>query len=572
MRSPKHSEEDNKKQAWRQFRSMFRGYYAVSAMSLTGSVLQVFLVFPIIYIVRKIFDTTIPSHNAVELLILGGVLLVLNLLQGGINLWSNYIVLKVTKDAIQVFRSDLLKKLFEMPRHFYTDADRGKLHSVIVRDTERVDMMISAVATVILPTLVTGAILGAVLLYLNWFLSLCLIILSPFVLWMSMTAGRNFKRETSVFQEAYARFSKGILFLLQMIDLTRVQTAEQFESEKQEKNIRDLNEVGTRLVWSNAVFRFAHDSAVVFVATVILVVGGWMVVRGRLTVGELVAFYVVIGTLRGNVSNLASTVPLIIAGRISLFEILNIMREPESKLYKGTKKLRFGGTITAEAVTFGFHNGVLFEDVNFDLSPGKIVALAGENGAGKSTIVNIILGFYAPHSGRLLAEGCPYSEIDLQHLRRSIGVVVQDSPVFPGTILENLSYGSPEAKMEMIAAAAQLATADEFIRQQPKAYDTYVGEDGLLLSGGQRQRLCIARALLRRPKLLILDQLDDHLDEKSLAQILKNLKKLDYSPACLLISHDAAVTHIADEVCVLKNGRLTTIQKTILSSPMQRSN
>ncbi len=204
------------------------------------------------------------------------------------------------------------------------------------------------------------------------------------------------------------------------------------------------------------------------------------------------------------------------------------------------------------------------------LRPGKITALVGPNGAGKSTIVNLILGFYIPDTGKIFAGNHPYSEIDMKHLRESIGVVLQDSPIFRGTIFENITYGNAQVSFDDVAAVAHLAAADEFIGKQNHGYETLVGEEGVLLSGGERQRISIARALLRRPKLLILDQLDDHLDRDALKIILSNIKRLDYSPACLLISHNPAVEQIADDVYILKNNALMHSRETLpVPSPLQ---
>ncbi|MFC1488445.1 ATP-binding cassette domain-containing protein [Thermodesulfobacteriota bacterium] len=188
--------------------------------------------------------------------------------------------------------------------------------------------------------------------------------------------------------------------------------------------------------------------------------------------------------------------------------------------------------------------------------PNQMVALVGPNGAGKSTIVNLILGFYRPQEGGLFADDCPYVNMDIVHFRRQIGVVTQDPIIFSGTVLENITYGSPEANTDQVVRAAELAVAHEFILRLPEGYDTFVGGRGVLLSGGQRQRIAVARALLRRPQLLILDEPTHHLDKTGVYELMGNLKRLEQVPSILIISHDVDILDAADQSYYLKEGRV----------------
>jgi ABC-type bacteriocin/lantibiotic exporter with double-glycine peptidase domain len=200
------------------------------------------------------------------------------------------------------------------------------------------------------------------------------------------------------------------------------------------------------------------------------------------------------------------------------------------------------------------------------LHPHSRVAIIGANGVGKSTIAHLILGFYSPLSGCLHADDVPYEEVDVVHLRRQIGVVMQDPALFSGTISENICYGATDIDRKKIEGAAKLAMAHDFIQNLPEGFDTYIGEDGVLLSGGERQRLAITRALLRRPKLLILDEPTNHLDRIAVGQLLDNLDALDYHPALLMISHDMSVIRHADEVYRLEEGILTPYMHTQMAS------
>ena len=187
---------------------------------------------------------------------------------------------------------------------------------------------------------------------------------------------------------------------------------------------------------------------------------------------------------------------------------------------------------------------------------GKSMAIIGANGAGKSTLINLVLGFYKPESGSINLDGIPYSDIDFHHFRRSIGVVLQHPPLIPGTIRENIRYGNESRSDDEILQVSKLSLAYEFIRLLPDVFDTQIGEDGVLLSGGERQMVAIARALLRRPALLILDEPTNHLDGEAVGKIMQNLKEIDYKPAILLISHNMEVVSFAEEVRMLEHGML----------------
>jgi ABC-type bacteriocin/lantibiotic exporter with double-glycine peptidase domain len=196
--------------------------------------------------------------------------------------------------------------------------------------------------------------------------------------------------------------------------------------------------------------------------------------------------------------------------------------------------------------------------VSVAVDPGERLVIVGPNGAGKSTLVSLILGLYRPQRGSLFADDVPYDEIDMRVLRSSIGVVMQDPIVFSGSIRDNIAFGTPGLDDAAVRRAAELATASRFIDRMPEGLETQVGDEGVLLSGGQRQRLAIARALARRPALLILDEPTTYLDAASAGELMENLRRLDPAPAVLLVTHDPLITGYGDRAVELRDGRLAT--------------
>jgi len=206
--------------------------------------------------------------------------------------------------------------------------------------------------------------------------------------------------------------------------------------------------------------------------------------------------------------------------------------------------------------------------VSLDVEAGETLAIVGANGAGKSTIISLILGFYRPKSGSLTVGGRPYEELDLRSLRRKIGVVLQKPTFFTGTIAENLAYGWSDVSREALETAAREACADSFIKNLPEGFDTLIGEGGAMISGGEGQRLAIARALIGRPKLLILDEPTNHLDADSIEQIMARITSDPDHATILIISHDRTVVDFADTVLRLDGGRLTPSKRRPIAAPL----
>jgi len=552
--------------AWQYYLRCYRGSYRDLLLSLLASVAQSLIVMQIAALIRYVFDVVIPSGDSTLLITAGLGLVAMHLADIGATLWIGHVVVRSTGNAIQRFRDELLKRLFSFSRSYYTEVDRGALHSKIVHDTLRLERMGNSLAAKVLPALLTGAVLGAVLLYLNWRLSLLILGIAPLFMVVSSIMGRAVAGGTRGFHRSIDVFSKGILSVLQTMDLTRIQSAEEFEMERQGRGFDLLRQANAKWTWLNVAYGAVSVTAVAIFGVIILIVGGRAVATGQMTVGALLSFYVAFGLLRPRLGLIYTSIPHVIEGNESLTTLYGMLKMDDARPYAGTRRIAFNGEVRLEGVCFQYKDVPVLRDVNLTILPGSTVAVVGPNGSGKSTVANLIVGFYRPQSGHLYADGQPFDELDITHLRRSIGVVTQDPILFPGTILDNIVYGCPDADRQQVIAASEMATVHEFIQQLPQGYDTLVGEEGVLLSGGQRQRIAIARALLRRPKLLILDEPTNHLDEAAVRQLLSNLSIRDNPPASLIISHDAEVVRLASHTYALQEGRIVASEAYTLSS------
>jgi ATP-binding cassette subfamily B protein len=280
------------------------------------------------------------------------------------------------------------------------------------------------------------------------------------------------------------------------------------------------------------------------------------VATDRITLGRLIAFYVIMGLLQTRVQTAAFNLQLVFEGAEALLRLHRLSTERVEPPYDGSRRISFEGGIELQGIGFGYPRQPLFDGVDLSIRSGEIVALVGGNGAGKSTIASLVLGFYRPHRGTVLADGVPFDDLDLAHLRRQMGVVHQEPLLFPGTIASNIAYDRSDADEAAIERVARLATADLFVGKLPEGIATAVGEEGHLLSRGERQRIALARALLDSPTLLVLDEPTSNLDEEARVLLLEHLLALDPRPAMLLITHDPDLVMAADQVAVLRDGRI----------------
>jgi len=548
---------------WKYFAQLFRGSVSMVLVSVVASVAQSLVLLPTIFLLPYIFDTVIPAGNIPLLAILGLAILGLYLINGALALSTFTVTLRLTKKVVAALRIEVLTRFYSLPRQFYDRADLGRLHTSIVQDTERIDIMTSGVVAILLPALIVSIALSLFLLLLNPILSLILLILLPTLIFASKQLTKLGSRRVKAFRTSFETFSKGMLFILQSMDLTRVQAAESFEIARQSAAIDDLRRVSGSMAWFNDAFAQFQNVSGVTIGIVILIVGGAFVANGTMTVGKVITFYVAFTQLTGTIRTVTSQVTAILLGNEALKALFQLMHDEESQPYTGTEQIDFRGGIALEEVTFRYATNVILRETSLTLRPGEKVAIVGANGAGKSTIVNLILGFYRPESGALYAEGQPYADLDVTALRRGMGIVLQEPIIFAGTVAENIACGHPDATHEQIAQAARQASADEFISQLDQDYETFIGENGVLLSGGQRQRIAIARALLRQPALLIFDEPTNHLAQASVRSLLDTLRSMQPAPALLVISHDRAFVRDFDHVYLLENATLAEIQSVL---------
>lgn len=336
-------------------------------------------------------------------------------------------------------------------------------------------------------------------------------------------------------------------------------TTEQLESDRVRQESAAYVDANRKAIAISSAFIPIIRMAILagFVATFLL--GGWMTLEGQLNVGAYGVLVFLTQRLLWPLTNLAETVDLYERAMASSRRILDVIEVPVRIRDRPDARAldRVSGHIRFENVTFAYQGGPpVLQDINLDIPASSTVAFVGQTGAGKSTLVKLLLRFYSPDSGRITLDGAPLEALQLGSLRRHIGLVSQDVFLFAGSVRENIAYGDPGADMQRVQAAADAAEASEFIRRLPQGFDTVVGERGQKLSGGQRQRLSIARALLKDPAVLVLDEATSAVDNETEAAIQRSVARISHTRTTLIIAHRLSTIVHADAIHVLDRGRV----------------
>jgi ATP-binding cassette, subfamily B, bacterial MsbA len=544
------------KGAWHYYWNLYaleRGRIIVATLS---AIAQSAALLPVPLLIGYLLDKAIVGDSLRAVLLAGVSVLAAHLTYSGLVLLTRHLLVIADTNAMKMFRSDLVDHLFKISRQHYTGLDQSRTQNTIVQDTERVAAMSTALMDQLIPGLIAAAALIAIMTWVYAWLSLVTLVFVPLLYWLLHIIARRMQRESKNFRLTFENFSRSISRLLRDMTLIEYAGAEDYERARQKAEIAGLSKAH-RAFHSVVIKHSVLNHLLAGVSgALVLVIGGSGIVGGRITPGQLLALYAGFALLRNQWLAVSRAVPVIITGRESLRALWDMLSEEYPSPYHGTRELRLTGHVKLEGVFFRYTGDLVLQAVELNIEPGERVALIGESGAGKSTIINLILGFYKPERGRVLIDDCELGELDLSYLRRQIGVVPQDPIIVPGTVAENIAYGVSETSDAEIERAARLSGIHDFISSLPRRYESNVGEEGMLLSGGQRQRIALARALLRRPGLLILDEPSNHLDARALQQLIESLQELETQTAMLIVSHNPDILRTVQLVYVLKDGKI----------------
>ncbi len=542
--------------SWLFFLGFFRGMYRRLSLTALGSAAQVLLIVPAIWLVKYAFDDAIPKGRIDQLVAIGLIILLLRLANAASAVWLRNINIKVINEAIFRIRYRLIDRMYSLPRAFHTREDPRLLHARIVQDTERLTQLSNALISRIFPSAIICLALCILLAILNFWLLLAILALIPFILLANRIMGRKISQKVVRFQRAFEQFSKGMNFVLRYMDLTQAQSAREEEMKRQSAVASLLKEETGQMASIYALNAQIQEMLTGLSGILIIVLGGIAVSTDAMTLGDFIAFYLAASFLNRHATFITTSFPDVLAGNASLQTLYALSSSADHHPYQGSDPHIFREELWIRNLWFSYGDKAILKGVDLNIRRGRKIAIVGANGSGKTTLIHLILGFYRPDEGSLQLDGKAYDGLDMMVLRRSVGWVMQHPLIFNGSIRENILYGNEECDSQALAEACGVAGVDAVTDDLPQGIETEVGEDGVRLSGGEKQRIALARALIRRPGLMILDEPTNHLDQAMISDLLSRLEKLPYQPAVLLISHDNQALSLADQVYRFQEGVL----------------
>ncbi|MEH7444221.1 ABC transporter ATP-binding protein [Bacillus sp. JJ1122] len=485
------------------------------------------------------------------------------ILQAIISGASIYLLSFVGQKVVARLRERMWAKLIRLPVRYFDKQSSGETVSRIVNDTSIVKELITSH----FPNFATGiiSIIGAIIILflMDWKMTLLMLISLPLTLAIMMPLGRRMAKISRGLQDETAVFTGHITQTLGEIRLMKASTAERIEEENGYNGIDKLFSFGLKEARIFAMIGPIMQLMIMAVIVLIIAYGGMRVVNGTMTTGSLIAFLLYLFQIIMPITSFAMFFTQLQKAKGATERIIEILDQPLEEGQKGIELDISNLPITVDNVSFSYSEEEhVIDGVSLEAQPGQMVALVGPSGGGKTTMFGLIERFYEPTSGEIRVGDTPIQQLSLTSWRSQIGYVSQESAMMAGTIRENLYYGLEDAETipdERLWAVAKMAYADQFIESFPNGLDTEVGERGVKLSGGQRQRIAIARAFLRDPKILMMDEATASLDSQSEGIVQEALSRLMEGRTTFVIAHRLSTIVNADQIVFIEKGRVTGI-------------
>lgn len=479
-----------------------------------------------------------------------------------INLPANAIHVKllarVIRHAETKLRRSLVQRLQQLSMGVHDDMHSGTMHSKVLRDVEAIQQLSNQLINTVLSGLALIIIAFAKTLSTEPKVALLFVINVPISVTLMRLFRRKMRKENRQLRGEIEEMSSRVSEMMDMLPVTRAHGAEDVEVERVGNQIDKVKESGIRVDMVNAIF--GACTWVIFQISLLgcLAFTGYLAYNGKIDIGYVVMYQLFFQMLLGAVSHMLGILPSLTRGFESIRSLGEVLECPDLEENEGKQWINHvEGHFTFENVSFEYPNATerSVVDFNLDVQAGECVALVGESGAGKSTIINLIIGFRRPTNGRVLLDGVDMETLDLRSYRRHIAVVPQETILFSGSVRDNITYGMDDVSDETVARAVEIANLTDVVQNLPEKLNTYVGEGGCKLSGGQRQRLAIARAIIRDPRVILLDEATSSLDVVSEAAVQKAINQAIKGRTTFIVAHRLSTIRQADRIVVMKNGR-----------------
>ena len=543
----------------RRFLGYLRGYKGPLALSVLLILCVSALMLPYPLIMKEMLDGALPRKDLRELALLMVLFATVFVARGGLSYLNRFVLQRVGMRITCDLRKDVYAHLQTLSLKYYESRRTGQIVSRVAEDTGALFTLVTGVLVNLLSDSVTVLAVLAMLFWIHWKMALLTLIVLPFF----ALNYRAFKKDLRRMSRRHRRnWDRVVGFLHERVSSVRLVKSfsmEDREGQRFNRGIENDYRNFNHLMMHNTLLWVISDLISSVGTLLVLFYGGWLVIRGDLSVGLLVAFNTYITFLYSPIvrlNDLNTTIERAITGLEKIYEIMDT---PSFVVEKADARdlPPIQGRIEFRDVSFGYETGrKVVHHIGLVVEPGKMFALVGPSGGGKTTLVNLLCRFYDVDDGAILIDGLDIRTVRVASLRRQIGLVMQESVLFSGTLADNIRYGQPDASIQNVIEAAKAANAHDFITKLPRGYDTAVGERGVKLSGGQRQRIAIARAILKNPRILIFDEATSSLDTKSERLIQEAMERLMQGRTTLVIAHRLSTILKADRIVVVQGGSI----------------
>lgn len=468
-------------------------------------------------------------------------------------------VSKIMRNASAGIKSSVIRKLQSLSITYQKDMQVGKIQSKFLKDIESTDNLFRLILLDLITTVINTIIAIIISVYNNGFVALFFLVAVPFNVGLTFIFRKSIRRKNRNYRIKLENMSAKLSTMLEMMAVTKAHGLEQTEISSTDNYIKDLKESGIDLDRTVAGFGSASFALNLFLQGACLLFCAFLAVKGIIKVGDIVLYQSLFSSLSGYVSTLVGLTPQISAGFESLNSLGEIMNVKDVEINLGRKHADdIKGDVEFKNVYYKYPNSApyVLKDLSFKVKAGECIAVVGASGSGKSTIMNMIIGFLTPNSGEVLIDDKPIQDYNLAEYRHNISVVPQTSILFAGTIRENITYGLDKYTEKQLEKVVEMANLKELIDEMPCGLDTHIGEHGDKLSGGQKQRITIARALIRNPKILILDEATSALDNISEFYVQKAIASATQGRTTFIVAHRLSTIRDADRIIVMEAGQM----------------
>jgi len=488
------------------------------------------------------------------------VIIVLSLVKNLFLYIHNFIVAWVQQKVIYRLRNELFSHYHDLSLSYYSKTSTGRIISRVTNDVSLLTDMLDLGFTRLVKDPLTVLVLFFSLFVISWQLTLLALLVLPATWLVMVVVGKRIRRYSGRSQEKMAEIAGVLEESISGIRVVKAFAMKDFEAAR----FRRGTQAFFRAMLKMTRVRILNSPINEFLGTAagvgILYVGGRMVLGGvSLTADEFMTYFFLMFSMLTPVKALAGMHVKIQEGAAAIERIFRVLDTPPSIIDSpGARPIeKFSDRIVFDNVSFAYREGQpVLQDINLELPRGRMIALVGPSGGGKSTLCDLLARFYDPLTGRVLVDGQDLKDFKIDSWRRLLGIVTQETILFNDTVAYNIAYGLSEYPREKLIAAAEAAYALDFIQTMPDRFDTVIGPRGTQLSGGQRQRLAIARAIMKNPEILIFDEATSALDTESEAMVQKAINNLVQNRTTLVVAHRLSTIHRADEIVVIDQGRI----------------